>query len=284
MKQSFSYQPAQADKTDYLFSVLCVIAVLNLIPLPLTAIVAIFWIKKYQLPFMGQGFSKKINGKKLLQMLLLLLSGAAVGVFGWVSEMQLKFALENFLLGQSEVIPIVAVRSEGSLLLSLLVGFITALVVELAFRHCLYGEWSKYGIVSAIIGIGVISMLLAPIEQWLSVLVMSLGAAIVYEVTQCVVMTTIFHVGYLWIQSLIMASEQPLQSVLVGVVALVAAAVLLMLTLKLSPNWESTKTKIKVQQENKIKHPYVFRASYNFFVVVLVLFQTMPLWYPKFFG
>lgn len=57
------YQP-QGDKTDYLMSVLCVIKVLDVLTLPLTAIVGIFWVKKYQLPMMGEGFSTKINAKK----------------------------------------------------------------------------------------------------------------------------------------------------------------------------------------------------------------------------
>ena len=71
------YQP-QGDKTDYLMSVLCVIKVLDVLTLPLTAIVGIFWVKKCQLPMMGEGFSTQINAKKILQILLLAVSGAAL--------------------------------------------------------------------------------------------------------------------------------------------------------------------------------------------------------------
>lgn len=73
------YQP-QGDKTDYLMSVLCVIKVLDVLTLPLTAIVGIFWVKKYQLPMMGEGFSTKINAKKILQVLLLAVSGAGAWI------------------------------------------------------------------------------------------------------------------------------------------------------------------------------------------------------------
>ena len=60
-------------------SVLCVLTILDILTLPLTAIVGIFWVKQYELPMMGEGFSTKINGKKLGQLALLLLSGAALG-------------------------------------------------------------------------------------------------------------------------------------------------------------------------------------------------------------
>lgn len=56
---------AQADRVDYLMSVLCVLTILDILTLPLTAIVGIFWVKQYELPMMGEGFSTKINGKKL---------------------------------------------------------------------------------------------------------------------------------------------------------------------------------------------------------------------------
>lgn len=46
-------------------SVLCVLTILDILTLPLTAIVGIFWVKQYELPMMGEGFSTKINGKKL---------------------------------------------------------------------------------------------------------------------------------------------------------------------------------------------------------------------------
>ena len=39
-----------------------------------------------------------------------------------------------------------------------------------------------------------------------------------------------------------------------------------------------------VQQKNPIRHPYVFRTSFNFFAVVLVLFATTVLWYPLLLG
>ena len=72
---------AQADRVDYLMSVLCVLTILDILTLPLTAIVGIFWVKQYELPMMGEGFSTKTNGKKLGQLALLLLSGAALGAF-----------------------------------------------------------------------------------------------------------------------------------------------------------------------------------------------------------
>lgn len=274
-KSSFSYQPAQADKTDYLFSVLCVVSVLNLLTLPLTVLVAIFWIKKYQLSFLGEGFSKTVDGKKLVRILLLLLSGAGFGTFGWVLEERI-----------TQAFPVLAVpeTQESSLPLVLLVGFASALITELAFRRCLYSEWSKYGIFPAIVGIGVISMLLSKPQQWFGILALSLGAAVIYETTHCVVMTTVFHVGYLWMQSLLSVLGQTNLSTVIGAVALAAGVVLLIVFLKLSPDWEKVKTKIKIQQQDRQKHPYVFRASYNFFVVVLVLFQTTPLWYSKFFS
>ena len=71
----------KGDKTDYLMSAICVIIVLDVITLPLLAIIGIFWVKKYGLPMMGEGFSAKINGKKLYQLLLFILSGAVLGLF-----------------------------------------------------------------------------------------------------------------------------------------------------------------------------------------------------------
>lgn len=90
---------AQADRVDYLMSVLCVLTILDILTLPLTAIVGIFWVKQYELPMMGEGFSTKINGKKLGQLALLLLSGAALGAFALSATQGLVVVLEQRLPG-----------------------------------------------------------------------------------------------------------------------------------------------------------------------------------------
>ena len=71
----------------------------QILTLPLTAIVGIFWVKQYELPMMGEGFSTKINGKKLGQLALLLLSGAALGAFALSATQGLVVVLEQRLPG-----------------------------------------------------------------------------------------------------------------------------------------------------------------------------------------
>ena len=67
--------------------------------------------------------------------------------------------------------------------------------------------------------------------------------------------------------------------------ALLAAALVgCWAALALSPNGKETIQKMVVQQKNPIRHPYVFRTSFNFFAVVLVLFATTVLWYPLLLG
>ena len=69
-----------------------------------------------------------------------------------------------------------------------------------------------------------------------------------------------------------------------GAVLLAAALVGCWAALALSPNGKETIQKMVVQQKNPIRHPYVFRTSFNFFAVVLVLFATTVLWYPLLLG
>ena len=152
---------AQADRVDYLMSVLCVLTILDILTLPLTAIVGIFWVKQYELPMMGEGFSTKINGKKLGQLALLLLSGAALGAFALSATQGLAVVLEQRLPGTLFVM-----GAGHALWQDLLVAVVTAFVMELAFRRCLFFEWSRYGILPAIIGSGLITMLLTPLPQW----------------------------------------------------------------------------------------------------------------------
>ena len=157
---------AQADRVDYLMSVLCVLTILDILTLPLTAIVGIFWVKQYELPMMGEGFSTKINGKKLGQFALLLLSGAALGAFALSATQGLAVVLEQRLPGTLFVM-----GAGHALWQDLLVAVVTAFVMELAFRRCLFFEWSRYGILPAIIGSGLITMLLTPLPQWPGALV-----------------------------------------------------------------------------------------------------------------
>lgn len=273
------YQP-QGDKTDYLMSSLCVIQVLDILTLPLTAIVGIFWIKKYQLPMLGEGFSTKINVKKMLQILLLAASGAALGWFAMQSEISIPLYLERFfgnaIADNSRSIALSIFRSSLSLPLQLLVTAVSAFVNEFAFRRCLYGEWRKYGILPSVIGSGIITMLLSPILSWPGMLLLGICAALVYEVTRCLVMTSIFHVSFLW---MICLKNYAVSAGIIGLLLWAAVCVvLLVLALEMSPNWNQTQETIKVQQQNHVPHPYVFRASFNFFMIILILFQTTPYW------
>ena len=279
------YQP-QADKADYLMSVLCVIQVLDLLTLPLTAIIGIFWVKKYQLPFLGEGFSAKINVKKILQILLIAASGAALGWFAMRCEMSIPLYLERFfgtaIADDSSSIALSIFQSSLFLPLQLLVTAVSAFVSEFAFRRCLYGEWRKYGILPSIIGSGIITMLLSPILSWPGMLLLGICAALVYEVTRCLVMTSVFHIAFLWV---ICLKKYVVSAGILGLLLWVAVCVvLLLLALEMSPNWNQTRETVAVQQQNKQKHPYVFRASFNFFMVVLILFQTTPYWAGPFLG
>ena len=168
----------------------------------------------------------------------------------------------------------------------LLVAVVTAFVMELAFRRCLFFEWSRYGILPAIIGSGLITMLLTPLPQWPGALLLGLCAAAVYQVTGCLVMTSVFHMGFLVAQTLLLHGPNPQQvfSAVVMVLLLAAALVGCWAALALSPNGKETIQKMVVQQKNPIRHPYVFRTSFNFFAVVLVLFATTVLWYPLLLG
>lgn len=270
MNQSFSGRAAQANQTDYLFSVLCIICVLDLLTLPLLVIASVFWIKKKELPFLGGGFSTKLNLKKLAQILLLAVSGSAIGLVGQQCCQQLVrwTGLAN---------PIATDAGFGK---ELLVAAVTGFVMELAFRRCLYDEWSRYGILPAVLGSGLLTMMLSSVPEWPGALLLGLCAAMIYQVTGCLVMTAVFHISFLTAPLLAVYSADT-------VVALSAPATLLLLAvgiagcwlaLKLSPNWKNTCKTIAVQQKNSRKHPYVFRVSYNFFLVVLLIFQTMPLW------
>lgn len=272
---------AQADRVDYLMSVLCVLTILDILTLPLTAIVGIFWVKQYELPMMGEGFSTKINGKKLGQLALLLLSGAALGAFALSATQGLAVVLEQRLPGTLFVM-----GAGHALWQDLLVAVVTAFVMELAFRRCLFFEWSRYGILPAIIGSGLITMLLTPLPQWPGALLLGLCAAAVYQVTGCLVMTSVFHMGFLVAQTLLLHGPNPQQVLSAGVMVLLLAAALVGCgaALALSPNLKETVQKMVVQQKNPIRHPYVFRTSFNFFAVVLVLFATTVLWYPLLLG
>lgn len=271
------YQP-QGDKTDYLMSVLCVIKVLDVLTLPFTAIVGIFWVKKYQLPMMGEGFSTKINAKKILQVLLLAASGAALGLCAIMGENVLSMSAQienNTMIGLS------VMQSNLTLPLQILFIAVSSLVSEFAFRRCLYGEWRKYGILPSIIGSGVITMLLSNLGEWSGMLMLGLFTAMVYEVTRCLVMTTIFHFFFLFSQLMMVAYGQQMDArnlLLFAVAALAVSVVILLIALNLSTNFTETCEKIKVQQQNHVRHPYVFRASFNFFMVILILFQTTPYW------
>lgn len=270
MNQSFSNRTAQADQTDYLFSVLCIICVLDLLTLPFLVLAAVFWIKKKELPFLGEGFSTAINLKKVVQILLLAVSGSAVGLVG-----QQCFQRIAQWTG-----PMRAVSQDTSLGKGLLVAAVTGFVMELAFRRCLYHEWSCYGILPAILGSGLLTMMLSQVPEWPGALLLGLCAAVIYQVTGCVVMTAVFHISCLAAPLLSSGSMSasallPMPAVLLLLAVGVAVC---WLALKLSPNWKNTCQTIVVQQKNSRKHPYVFRVSYNFFLVVLLIFQTMPLW------
>lgn len=271
------YQP-QGDKTDYLMSSLCVIQVLDILTLPLTAIVGIFWVKTHQLPMMGEGFSTKINVKKMLQILLLAASGAALGLCAIMGEtaLYLRAQVDNI-----KVIGFSVMQSTLSLPLQILLIVVSSLVSEFAFRRCLYGEWRKYGILPSIIGSGIITMLLSDLGEWSGMLMLGIFAAMVYEVTRCLVMTTIFH-SFFWFSQLMMAGYCQQMDyrnlLLLAVAALAVSVVILIIALNLSTNFTETCEKIKVQQQNHVRHPYVFRASFNFFMVILILFQTTPYW------
>ena len=206
---------AQADRVDYLMSVLCVLTILDILTLPLTAIVGIFWVKQYELPMMGEGFSTKINGKKLGQLALLLLSGAALGAFALSATQGLAVVLEQRLPGTLFVM-----GAGHALWQDLLVAVVTAFVMELAFRRCLFFEWSRYGILPAIIGSGLITMLLTPLPQWPGALLLGLCAAAVYQVTGCLVMTSVFHMGFLVAQTLLLHGPNPQQVLSAGVMLL----------------------------------------------------------------
>ena len=112
-------------------------------------------------------------------------------------------------------------------------------------------------------------------------LMLGLFAAMVYEVTRCLVMTTIFHFFFLFSQLMMVAYGQQMDAqnlLLFAVAALAVSVVILLIALNLSTNFTETCEKIKVQQQNHVRHPYVFRASFNFFMVILILFQTTPYW------
>ena len=148
----------------------------------------------------------------------------------------------------------------------LLVAVVTAFVMELAFRRCLFFEWSRYGILPAIIGSGLITMLLTPLPQWPGALLLGLCAAAVYQVTGCLVMTSVFHMGFLVAQTLLLHGPNPQQVLSAAVMVLLLAAALVgcWAALTLSPNGKETIQKMVVQQKNPIRHPYVFRTSFNF--------------------
>ena len=210
---------AQADRVDYLMSVLCVLTILDILTLPLTAIVGIFWVKQYELPMMGEGFSTKINDKKLGQLALLLLSGAALGAFALSATQGLAVVLEQRLPGTLFVM-----GAGHALWQDLLVAVVTAFVMEFAFRRCLFFEWSLYGILPAIIGSGLITMLLTPLPQWPGALLLGLCAAAVYQVTGCLVMTSVFHMGFLVAQTLLLHGPNPQQVLSAAVMVLLLAA------------------------------------------------------------
>ena len=273
MNQSFSNRTAQADQTDYLFSVLCIICVLDLLTLPLLVIASVFWMKKKELSFLGEGFSATINLKKVLQILLLAVSGSAVGLVGQ----------QCFLRIAQWTGPMRATSQDTGLVKGLLVAVVTGFVMELAFRRCLYNEWSRYGILPAILGSGLLTMMLSPVPEWPGALLLGLCAAMIYQVTGCLVMTAVFHISCLAapLLSSYSSTDPVLLSVPAVLLLLVVGIAVCWLALKLSPNWKNTCQTILVQQKNSRKHPYVFRVSYNFFLVVLLIFQTMPLWAGK---
>ena len=117
-------------------------------------------------------------------------------------------------------------------------------------------------------------------------LLLGLCAAAVYQVTGCLVMTSVFHMGFLVAQTLLLHGPNPQQVLSAAVMVLLLAAALVgcWAALALSPNGKETIQKMVVQQKNPIRHPYVFRTSFNFFAVVLVLFATTVLWYPLLLG
>ncbi len=86
---------------------------------------------------------------------MLLLSGAALGAFALSATQGLAVVLEQRLPGTLFVM-----GAGHALWQDLLVAVVTAFVMELAFRRCLFFEWSRYGILPAIIGSGLITMLL----------------------------------------------------------------------------------------------------------------------------
>ena len=94
-------------------------------------------------------------------------------------------------------------------------------------------------------------------------------------------MTTIFHFFFLFSQLMMVAYGQQMDArnlLLFAVAALAVSVVILIIALNLSTNFTETCEKIKVQQQNHVRHPYVFRARFNFFMVILILFQTTPYW------
>ena len=78
----------------------------------------------------------------------------------------------------------------------------------------------------AIIGSGLITMLLTPLPQWPGALLLGLCAAAVYQVTGCLVMTSVFHMGFLVAQTLLLHGPNPQQVLSAAVMVLLLAAAL----------------------------------------------------------
>ena len=95
------------------------------------------------------------------------------------------------------------------------------------------------------------------LPQWPGALLLGLCAAAVYQVTGCLVMTSVFHMGFLVAQTLLLHGPNPQQVLSAGVMVLLLAAALVgcWAALALSPNGKETVQKMVVQQKNPIRHP-----------------------------
>lgn len=188
---------------------------------------------------MGEGFSTKINAKKSCKFCCSQFPVRRLDCAqSWGNVLSMSAQIEN-----NTMIGLSVMQSNLTLPLQILFIAVSSLVSEFAFRRCLYGEWRKYGILPSIIGSGVITMLLSNLGEWSGMLMLGLFAAMVYEVTRCLVMTTIFHFFFLFSQLMMVAYGQQMDArnlLLFAVAALAVSVVILLIALNLSTNFTET--------------------------------------------
>ena len=99
-------------------------------------------------------------------------------------------------------------------------------------------------------------------------------------------MTSVFHMGFLVAQTLLLHGPNPQQVLSAGVMLLLLAAALVgcWAALALSPNGKETIQKMVVQQKKPNPSSVCFQNQLQLFAVVLVLFATTVLWYPLLLG